>query len=397
MKTAPLLSVGTKPKTVTILGSTGSVGRSTVDLLLGHRGKFEVHALTAHKNVSLLAEQAKQLDAAYAVIADASLYGALKQALSGTKIKAEAGHDAVVAAAGMPVDWTMAAIAGAVGVKATLKAIQQGGTVALANKESLVCAGPFMMEAVRKHGATLLPVDSEHNAVFQVLDNRQHDQIRRIILTASGGPFLRKNRQDLAEITPKEAVKHPIWAMGAKISVDSATMMNKSLEIIEASYLFNLESEKIDVLIHPQSIVHSMVEYSDGSILAQMGAPDMRTPIAHTLAWPERIETTGDRLDLTKNMNLSFEQIDLERFPAVSLARHALKSGGAAPTIFNAANEIAVAAFFEGNLKFSEIESVVGKVLQKMPVQPIPDLEAVFAIDGAARDIAGKAIADLNG
>lgn len=383
-------------KTVTILGSTGSVGRSTIDLIAGHSEKFKVVALAAHKNVSLLAQQARDLNAEYAVIADERLYSDLKKALAGTKIKAEAGHQAVVNAAGIPADWIMAAIVGAAGVESTLRAIQQGTTVALANKESLVCAGPFMMDAVEKHGTTLLPVDSEHNAIFQVLNPRQHTQLKRIILTASGGPFLRKTREELRDITPEQAVKHPTWSMGMKISVDSATMMNKSLEIIEASYLFKVKHEKIEVLIHPQSIIHSMVEYIDGSILSQMGAPDMRTPIANTLAWPERMATTGETLDLRNKINLSFEQIDLTRFPSVRMAREVLQAGAGASTVFNAANETAVAAFLGRRLKFSDIESVIGKTLQASYLQPPSTLEAVFQVDNNARRIAEKVIAGVN-
>ncbi len=393
--TAPVVAANAKARTVTILGSTGSVGKSTVSLLEGHRDKFRVRALTANKNVALLAAQAKSLSAELAVIADESLYGALKEALSGTGIKVAAGHQALIDAAGAPADWVMAAIVGAAGVESTLKAIQQGRTVALANKESLVCAGPFMMEAVRKSGATLLPVDSEHNAVFQVLDPAQSAQIRRIILTASGGPFLRKTRAELANVTPEEAVRHPNWSMGAKISVDSATMMNKSLEIIEAAYLFHVKSEQIDVLIHPQSVVHSMVEYIDGSILSQMGAPDMRTPIAHTLGWPQRVATTGDRLDLTKNINLTFEPIDIERFYAIKLARQALASGLGYPTVLNAANEVAVEAFLARKLAFSAIESIADQTLQKVKIGPISSLTDVFALDREARAIAGKTLAAL--
>jgi 1-deoxy-D-xylulose-5-phosphate reductoisomerase len=390
---APALAAAAQPRTVTILGSTGSIGKSTVNLIEGHRDKFRVRALTAHKNVALLASQAKSLDAELAVIADESLYSELKDALSGTGIRIAAGHQAVIDAAAAPADWIMAAIVGAAGVESTLKAIQQGSTVALANKESLVCAGPFMMEAVRKSGATLLPVDSEHNAVFQVLNPSQ--EIRRIILTASGGPFLRRTRAELANVTPEEAVRHPNWSMGAKISVDSATMMNKSLEIIEAAYLFHVKSEQIDVLIHPQSIVHSMVEYIDGSILSQMGAPDMRTPIAHTMGWPQRVSTTGDRLDLTKNINLTFEPIDTDRFYAVKLARQALTSGQGFPTVLNAANEVAVEAFLARKLPFSAIESIAERTLQNVKIGPISSLSDVFALDREARAIAGRALTAL--
>lgn len=384
-----------QPRSVTILGSTGSVGKSTVDLLAGHRGKFHVRALTANKNVTLLAQQARALSAELAVVADESLYNDLKSALSGTGIRAAAGTTAVLEAAELPSDWIMAAIVGAAGVEATLRAIRQGTTVALANKESLVCAGPFMMDAVVKSGATLLPVDSEHNAVFQVFDTQHRAGIRRIILTASGGPFLRRSRESLDTVTPAEAIRHPNWAMGAKISVDSATMMNKSLEVIEAAYLFNLPSEQIDVLVHPQSLVHSMVEYIDGSILSQMGAPDMRTPIAHTLAWPARVETTGDKLDLTKNITFGFEPIDTERFYALKLARYALKAGLGYPTALNAANEVAVEAFLAGRLKFSEIEKVSEQVLQSIKIKAISNLNDIFSLDGEARAIAATAIQAL--
>lgn len=384
-----------QPRSVTILGSTGSIGKSTVDLLQGHRGKFHVRALTANKNVTLLAQQARALNAELAVVADETLYNDLKSALSGTGIRAAAGAAAVLEAAELPSDWIMAAIVGAAGVEATLRAIRQGSTVALANKEALVCAGPFMMEAVAKSGATLLPVDSEHNAVFQVFDSRHRAGIRRIILTASGGPFLRRSRDSLETVTPAEAIRHPNWAMGAKISVDSATMMNKSLEVIEAAYLFNLPSEQIDVLVHPQSLVHSMVEYIDGSILSQMGAPDMRTPIAHTLAWPARVETTGDKLDLTKNVTFVFEPIDIERFYALKLARQALKAGLGYPTALNAANEVAVEAFLAGRLKFSDIEKVSERVLQSIKIKAISDLNGIFALDGEARAIAATAIQAL--
>lgn len=384
-----------QPRSVTVLGSTGSIGKSTVDLLQGHRGKFHVRALTANKNVTLLAQQARALNAELAVVADESLYNDLKSALSGTGIRAAAGTAAVLEAAELPCDWIMAAIVGAAGVEATLRAIRQGSTVALANKESLVCAGPFMMEAVAKSGATLLPVDSEHNAVFQVFDTQHRAGIRRIILTASGGPFLRRSRESLATVTPAEAVRHPNWAMGAKISVDSATMMNKSLEVIEAAYLFNLPSEQIEVLVHPQSLVHSMVEYIDGSILSQMGAPDMRTPIAHTLAWPARVETTGEKLDLTKKITFGFEPIDTERFYALNLARQALKAGLGYPTALNAANEVAVEAFLTSRLKFSDIEKVSEQVLQSIKIKAISDLNDIFSLDGDARTIAATAIQAL--
>ena len=382
-------------RSVSILGSTGSIGQSTVDLLAGHKDSFRVEALTGHKNVTLLAAQAKRLGAAVAVIGDDSLYQDLKSALSGTGIEAAAGADAVIAAAGRPADWIMAAIVGTAGLKPTLAAIAQGSTVALANKESIVAAGQVMLSAVRAAGTTLLPVDSEHNAVFQVRDPAQQHGIARIILTASGGPFLRRSRAELAGITPAEAVRHPNWSMGAKISIDSATMMNKSLEIIEASYLFNTPDQQIDVLIHPQSVVHSMVEYVDGSILAQMGAPDMRTPIAHTLGWPARIETTGQRLDLSKALAMQFEPIDTARFPAVGLARAAVRAGAGHPVVLNAANEVAVEAFLSGRINFDKIEMISDKVLQTADIGGISTLDDVIALDLAARGLAEKIIQAL--
>lgn len=385
----------TLPKTVTVLGATGSIGRNTVDLLKAYRDRFSVEALTAHRNVALLAQQARELGARTAVIADEGLYHALKSALSGTGIEAAAGDHAVVDAARMPADWTMASIVGIAGMAPTLAAIQRGKTVALANKESLVAGGKVMMKAVQKSGAQLLPVDSEHNAIFQVLNPAQRNALTRIILTASGGPFLRKERGDLAAVTPAEAVRHPNWSMGAKVSIDSATMMNKALEIIEASYLFNLKSEKIDAVIHPQSIVHSMVEYDDGSILAQMGAPDMRTPILHTLAWPERLETTGQKLDLNNIINLTFEPIDIKRFIAMKLVRDVLEAEAGMAIAFNAANEIAVEAFLAGKIKFTEIENVTEDVLQRTVADAISGLEDVLQGDRQARMLAAGAVAGL--
>lgn len=377
---------------VSVLGSTGSIGQSTVDLLAGHRDLFQVEALTGHKNVALLAEQAIRLGAAMAVIGDAALYDDLKRALSGSGIEAAAGAEAVIDAAARPADWVMAAIVGTAGLKPVLAAIGQGTTVALANKESIVAAGPFMLSAVRRAGTTLLPVDSEHNAVFQVLDPAQRSGMARIILTASGGPFLRRRRAELATITPAEAVRHPTWAMGAKISVDSATMMNKSLEVIEASYLFEVEDQKIDVLIHPQSTVHSMVEYVDGSILAQLGAADMRTPIAHTLGWPERLATTGQRLDLSRALTLQFEPIDIARFPAVTLAREAVRAGVGYPVVLNAANEIAVEAFLQGRIGFDKIEEISEQALQKADIGRISNLDDIIALDHSARGLAEKVV-----
>jgi len=394
-KTAAIPQPQSRLRRVSVLGSTGSIGQSTVDLLKHHRDAYQVEALTAHKNVTLLAEQAQQLNAAVAVIGDECLYDDLKNALSGTGIEAAAGVEAVTAAAGRPADWIMAAIVGTAGMLPTLTAIAQGTTVALANKESIVSAGPYMLAAVEKSGATLLPVDSEHNAVFQVFDPAQRAGIARVILTASGGPFLRRSRAELAHITPAEAVKHPNWSMGAKISVDSATMMNKSLEIIEAAYLFKLKDKQVEAIIHPQSTVHSMVEYVDGSILAQMGAADMRTPIAHTLGWPQRVETTGARLNLTDNFNLDFEPIDTNRFIAVNLAREAFRAGDGYPTVLNAANEIAVEAFLSGRLAFDRIESISAEALQKQPVGRISSLDDILMLDAQTRRLAENIIGAL--
>ena len=379
------------PRRVTILGSTGSVGTQTIDLVARAPEVFAVEALTANRNVALLAEQAKRLNARLAVVADPACYGDLKAALSGTGIEAAAGPQAVVeAAAREAADWVMAAIVGAAGLEPTLAAVRRGASVAFANKEVLVCAGALMMEEVRAHGATLLPVDSEHNAIYQVFDFEHPQRVHRLVLTASGGPFRTKDRAFMAAATREQAVAHPTWDMGAKISVDSATMMNKGLEIIEARFLFDMPEDRIDVLVHPQSVIHSMVEYVDGSVLAQMGTPDMRTPIAYTLAWPDRMETPAQRLDLAKARELTFEAPDLERFPALRLARAALQSGGGAPTILSAANEVAVEAFLDRRIGFLDIERIVESTLEALPHQRLGDLEAVMATDADARRYAAE-------
>ncbi|MEI8393133.1 MAG: 1-deoxy-D-xylulose-5-phosphate reductoisomerase [Rhodospirillaceae bacterium] len=379
---------GTAQRRVTILGSTGSVGGNTVSLIALEPEKYAVEALTARRNVKLLAEQARQLHARVAVIAEPELYQDLKTALAGTGTEAAAGPKAVVEAAELPADWVMAAIVGAAGLEPTLAAARRGATVAFANKECLVCAGPLMMDLVRDHGATLLPVDSEHSAIFQVFDFERREGIERLILTASGGPFRARSREEMAVMTPEQAVAHPTWDMGAKISVDSATMMNKGLEIIEASFLFAMPEDKIDVVVHPQSVIHSMVEYVDGSVLAQLGTPDMRTPIAYALGWPARIRTPTARLDLLRGGDLSFEAPDPERFPALRLARQALRSGGGAPTILNAANEIAVDAFLNRRIGFLDIERVVEATLTALPHDRPHAIADVYAIDAAARHYA---------
>lgn len=382
-------------KRVSILGSTGSVGRSTVDLIESARADFQVVALTAQNNVDLLADQARRLNAEIAVIGNPDLYQTLKEKLSGTGIKPMAGPQAIVEAASHPADWVMAAIVGIAGLAPTLAAIGQGRVVALANKEALVCAGPLMVAAVKKSGATLLPVDSEHNAVFQVFDASQHAQIERIVLTASGGPFLNTPLEQLASVTVEQALRHPTWAMGPKISVDSATMMNKALEVIEAKYLFGMSVLKIDVLIHPQSIVHAMVEYADGSVLTQMGASDMRTPIAQTLAWPKRMKTSGKTLNLNQKINLSFEKPDLKRFQALDLVYNHLGDSTAAPVVFNAANEQAVALFLKGEIGFDRIVPAVAQALEvwfaRQRDLSVDSIEHILDIDTSVRGLAAAA------
>ncbi len=381
-----------RPRRVTILGSTGSVGRNTVDLIERHRGAYEVVALTAQRNVELLAEQALSLRPNLAVIGDPDLFAPLKEELAGTDIEVAAGVAALAEAAEYPSDWVMAAIVGAAGLVPTIAAVRRGVIVALANKEALVCAGTIMMAEVEASGATLLPVDSEHNAIFQVFDFARREAIERIILTASGGPFREFELEEMAGVTPEQAVAHPNWKMGAKISVDSATLMNKGLELIEAHYLFALPSERIDVVIHPQSVVHSLVSYVDGSVLAQFGSPDMRTPIAFTLAWPDRISAPVARLDLAAIAKLTFEKPDERRFPGLSLARHALQNGGGAPTILSAANEIAVHGFLAGKIGFLDIVRIVERTLEQVPQVPLESLDDVRAIDSAARDVAASMV-----
>ena len=377
------------PRSVTILGSTGSVGCNTLDLIEREPEAFAVEALTANGSAQRLAAQAKRVRAKLAVVADESRYRELKDALSGTGVETAAGAQAVTDAAARPADWVMAAIVGAAGLPPTLAAVRRGAIVALANKETLVCAGALMIAEVTRHGATLLPVDSEHNAIFQVLDFDRLDSVDRIILTASGGPFRTLSRAAMAEVTPAQAIAHPNWDMGAKISVDSATMMNKGLELIEAHHLFGLPETRIEILVHPQSVVHSMVAYSDGSVLAQMGQPDMRTPIAYTLAWPQRMATPVERLDLAKIGRLTFEAPDSTRFPALRLSRQALQTGGSAPTILNAANEVAVQGFLDRRLGFLGIAEVVERTLERIPAAPLNGLDDVWQVDSEARRIAG--------
>ncbi len=376
------------PKRVSILGSTGSVGSNTVDLVERNRDGYEVEALTANRNVAELARQAIDLGAKMAVVADPGCYLELKSALSGTSVEVAAGPEAVIEAAMRPSDWVMAAIVGAAGLKPTLAAVRRGITVGLANKECLVSAGDIFVKEVSNHGAVLLPVDSEHSAIYQVLDFDQADKIRRIILTASGGPFRSFTTEEMKTVTPEQAVAHPNWDMGAKISVDSATMMNKGLELIEAYHLFPVEEPEIDILVHPQSVIHSMVDYVDGSVLAQLGTPDMRTPIAYALAWPERMSAPAPMLSLADIRTLTFEEPDPLRFPALRLAREALQAGHNAPTVLNAANEVAVERFLARDISFPEIARTVERTLEKVGNTAISSLDDVADADTEARTVA---------
>jgi 1-deoxy-D-xylulose-5-phosphate reductoisomerase len=379
-------------KSVTVLGATGSVGQSTLDLINRAPEQFEVIALTAQSDVAGLAAAVRKTGAKLAVIGKAELYEPLKDALSGIDVEVSAGEEAVIDAARRGADWTMAAIVGCAGLRPVMAALEGGKALAFANKEALVSAGPLMIDAARRSGATLLPTDSEHNAIFQCLDQSAPKGVARIILTASGGPFRTWSIAEMAAAKPEQALKHPNWTMGAKISIDSATMMNKGLELIEARYLFDMPSARLDVIFHPQSVIHSMVEYVDGSVLAQLGAPDMRIPIAHCLAWPERMKTPMPRLNLAEIGRLDFEEPDPVRFPALRLARAALEAGGATPAVLNAANEIAVSAFLAGRIGFTRIAAIVEDVLDRYSPSSPQSIADVLLIDSAARDQASRQI-----
>ena len=372
-------------KSISIFGATGSVGLSTLDLVRQHREQYNIIALTANGNAAQLAALAKEFSAEIAVVADDAAYPELKQQLAGTSIEAASGPDALIAAAALGADWTMAAIVGCAGLPPTLEALRCGKTVALANKEALVSAGALMITEARKAGATLLPVDSEHNAIFQALQGGRIDQVRKITLTASGGPFRTWSREQMADVTPAQAVAHPNWDMGAKISVDSATMMNKGLELIEAHHLFPVGLENIEILVHPQSVIHSMVEYRDCSTLAQLGSPDMRIPIANALAWPDRMTTNCQPLNLAEIARLDFEQPDENRFPATKIARAAIMAGGAKPAMLNAANEVAVAAFLNRAVQFLDITEIVSRLLDSYSPPDPSALADIFAIDKETR------------
>jgi 1-deoxy-D-xylulose-5-phosphate reductoisomerase len=377
-------------KRLSVLGSTGSVGTQTLDIIAENQADYEIVALVGGRNVRLLAEQAKRFRPAFTVISDAACLPELRDALAGSNLASAGGRAAVLEAAAMPADWTMSAITGVIGLEPTLAAVKHGGTIAFANKEALVSAGDVMLRAVADAQATLLPVDSEHNAIMQAAADGNTKSIEKIILTASGGPFRTHRVEEMRHITPEAALRHPVWSMGAKISIDSATMMNKGLEVIEAARLFGLDSARIEVLIHPQSVIHGMVCYTDGSVLAQLGSPDMRIPIAHTLAWPRRLATGAPRLDLAAIARLDFAPPDESRFPALRLARAALIAGAGAPTVLNAANEVAVAAFLARAIGFLDIAAIVDRVLQQFGAPPVADLAAVLALDEAARAAAGR-------
>jgi 1-deoxy-D-xylulose-5-phosphate reductoisomerase len=372
-------------RSITILGATGSVGASTLDLIRRNRDQWRVVALTAQRHAGSLATLAREFGAELAVVADDSALPELREALAGTGIEAASGADALVEAAARTADLTVAAIVGCAGLAPTMAAIKQGGTIALANKEALVSAGTVMTAAVARHGATLLPVDSEHNAIFQCLAGNAIANVRSITLTASGGPLREWPYARLRTATPAQAIAHPNWSMGAKISVDSATMMNKGLEFIEAHHLFPVGLDALRIVIHPQSVVHSMVEYRDGSTLAQLGPSDMRVPIAACLAWPGRIDTPCTPLDLAAIGQLTFQAPDEERFPATRLAREAARQGGAAPIVLNAANEVAVAAFLAGQIAFTDISALVEQTLGRDPPPPPQSLDDVLAVDALAR------------
>jgi 1-deoxy-D-xylulose-5-phosphate reductoisomerase len=377
---------------VTILGATGSIGASTVDLIKREPNRYRVEAISARRNAAALAKIAREVGAQFAVVADPAAYGDLKDALAGSGIEAAAGEAALLEAAQRPADWVMAAISGSIGLKPTMAAIERGATVALANKECLVCAGALFMRRAASAGATVLPVDSEHNAIFQAMGAGAREDVKRVILTASGGPFRTWSLDAIRMATPEQALRHPIWSMGPKVTVDSASLMNKGLELIEAHHLFALKPNEIDVLVHPQSVVHGLVEFRDGSVIAQLGSPDMRIPIAHCLAWPRRIDGPAARLDLAQIRELTFEAPDLARFPALALARRALETGGAAPTVLNAADEIAVGEFIAGRIGFPAITALVEATLDAAAGRGLlaepAGIDAALAVDHIARSIA---------
>ncbi len=389
------------PRTVSVLGSTGSIGLSTLDLFEQAKVNVEIVALAAGRNVGRLAEQALRWRPQIAVIQDEAALPELRSRLAGSGVQAAAGAAAVVEAAAAPAQWVMSAIVGFAGLAPTLAAARAGAVVALANKESLICAGPQLLRTAKLAGGVVIPVDSEHSAIFQVFSPANAQHVARLILTASGGPFRNWSREQMGRATPDQALAHPNWSMGAKISIDSATMMNKGLEVIEAAYLFAMPPERIDVLIHPQSIVHSLVEYADGSTLAQLGPPDMRAPIACAFAWPDRLPWPAQKLDLARSGPLSFEDPDLDRFPALRIAKSALLAGGSAPTAMDAADEVAVSAFLGGRIGFLDIAATVEETLARLDRQNLlqpPEndpVEAARVTDATARRVADEVVSGL--
>src|SRR5262245_19655933 len=386
-------------RSVTILGATGSIGASTIDLIKRERSRYRVEALSANTNATALAALARELNARFAAIADPSAYGELKEALAGSGIEAGAGESALVEAAARPAEWVIGAITGAAGLKPTLAAAERGAIVALANKECLVCAGSLFMRRAATSGATVLPVDSEHNALFQAMSGSRREDVRRVILTASGGPFRTWSAQAIRAATPEQALQHPNWSMGPKVTIDSATLMNKGLEVIEAHHLFALAPNEIDVLVHPQSIVHGLVEFRDGSLIAQLGSPDMRIPIAHCLAWPQRISGPAPRLDLARHGSLTFEDPDVERFPALALARRGPGAGRGAPNVVKAANEVAVAAFLGRGLNFLGIAALVEATLEAASRHGLTrepaNIDDALAVDHDSRLLAGQLLPEI--
>jgi 1-deoxy-D-xylulose-5-phosphate reductoisomerase len=386
-------------RSITILGATGSIGASTVDLIKREPARYRVESISARRNAIALGKIAREVGARHAVVSDPAAYADLKSALSGSRIEAAAGEEALIESALRPADWVMASISGSVGLKPTMAAIERGATVALANKECLVCAGALFMRRAASTGATVLPVDSEHNAVFQALGSGHRADVRRAILTASGGPFRTWSKEAIKAATPEQALRHPNWSMGPKVTIDSATLMNKGLELIEAHHLFALRPDEIDVLVHPQSVVHGLVEFRDGSVVAQLGSPDMRIPIAHCLAWPRRIDGPAVRLDLAKVRELTFEAPDLDRFPALALARRAMESGGAAPTVLNAADEVAVAEFLAGRIGFTAIAALVEATLDAAARRDLlaepASIDAAMAVDHIARSLAKDLLPEI--
>jgi 1-deoxy-D-xylulose-5-phosphate reductoisomerase len=395
----PLPRVKQGPRSITLLGATGSIGSSTVDLIQRQRGRYRVEAVTANHNAAALARLARDLGARFAAVADPAAYRDLKETLSGSGIEAAAGEGAIVEAAQRPADWVMAAITGATSLKPTLAAAERGATVALANKECLVCAGALFMRRAASAGATVLPVDSEHNAIFQALGAGRREDVRRILLTASGGPFRTWPIEAIRKVTLEQALRHPTWSMGPKITIDSATLMNKGLELIEAHHLFALEPSELDVVVHAQSVIHGLVEFRDGSVIAQLGSPDMRIPIAHCLAWPVRMNTPAPRLDLAQLSTLTFEEPDPVRFPALAIARRALSAGGAAPTVLNAANEVAVGEFVAGRLSFCGIPALVEATLdtaeRRDGLAEPQTVDDAVAVDHNARRLAADLLPEI--